>query len=85
MIISVDRFHQGRSALAYVLPVTRTDRSSPWQVLVDPPEGGFVARSFVMCDQLRFFSLARLIRWRGRLDPTSIDLIEDRFRVLLDL
>ena len=85
VIVSADRFHQSRSALAYVLPVTRTDRGSPWQVLVDPPEGGLVARSFVMCDQLRVFSIDRLIRWRGRLDPASLRLIEDRLVVLLDL
>lgn len=85
VIVSADRFHQGRSSLAYVVPVTRTDRRSPWQVRIDPPEGGLNATSFVMCDQLRVFSLDRLLRWRGWLDPASLRLIEDRIGVLLDL
>lgn len=85
VILSADRFHQSRSTLAYVAPVTRTDRQSPWQVAVEPPEGGLVARSFVMCDQVRIFSVERVIRYRGRLDPATLAEIEHRLRVLLDL
>ena len=85
VIVSADRFHQGRSGLAYVLPLTRTDIQSPWHVLVDPPEGGLTARSFAMCDQLRVFALDRLLRPFGTIDLDTLDEIEDRLRVLLRL
>lgn len=85
VIVSADRFHQGPAQLAFVLPLTRTDRESPWQVALHPPEGGVTATSFVMCDQLRVFSVERLLRRRGEVSRSSLAEIEDRLRVLLDL
>ena len=85
MIVSANRLHQGRSRLAYVLPMTRTDRGVPWHVAVDPPEGGTTARSFVMCDQMRIFATKRLLHRRGAISARTLAEVEDRLRVLLDL
>jgi mRNA interferase MazF len=85
VIVSADRLHQGWSGLAYVVPVTRTDRRSPWHIAVEPPEGGLTARSFIMCDQLRIFAVERLIRRRGNIDSETLLEVEDRLRVLLNL
>lgn len=85
VIVSVDRFHQGTSRLAYVVPVTRTDRAQPWHVAIVPPEGGLTGRSFVMCDQMRVFAVERLVRRRGRVGAATLDEIERRLRSLLGL
>ena len=85
VIVSADQFHRGRSGLVYVAPFTRTDRSSPWQVGVDPPEGGLSARSFLLCDQVRVFAIERLVRWRGTLDSDTMARADERIRALLDL
>ena len=85
LIGSADRFHQGNSQLAFVLPLTRTVRESPWQVTLQPPEGGVTAASFVMCDQLRVFSVERLLRRRDAISSSSLAEVEDRLRILLDL
>jgi mRNA interferase MazF len=85
MLISADRLHQGRSNLAYVVPMTGTDRGTPWHVPVEPPEAGLTARSFIMCDQMRIFAVERLVRRRGRVSAATLAEVEDRLRVLLDL
>ena len=85
VIVSADRFHQGLSRLAYVVPLTRTDRGSPWHIPIQPPEGGLTAPSFIMCDQVRIFSVERLLRRRGQIDGQTLARVEDRLRVLLDL
>ena len=85
VIVSADRFHQGRSQLAYVVPITRTDRAHPWHVPVEPPEGGLAVQSFIMCDQMRIFAVERLLRRRGSVSALTLAEIEQRLRVLLGL
>ena len=85
VIVSAARFHQGTSGLAYVVPMTRTNRAHPWHVAIDPPEGAVSARSFIMCDQLRVFATERLLRRRGAISDQTLAAIEDRLRMLLDL
>jgi mRNA-degrading endonuclease toxin of MazEF toxin-antitoxin module len=63
----------------------RTDRGTPWQIPVRPPEGGLSAPSFVLCDRVRVFAVERLHRWRGTVSAGTMAEVEDRLRVLLDL
>ncbi|WP_322496236.1 type II toxin-antitoxin system PemK/MazF family toxin [Chloroflexus sp.] len=44
----------------FVLPLTRTDRRIPLHIPIDPPEGGVVARSFILCDAIRSIAKDRL-------------------------
>jgi len=85
LIVSTNRFHQSRSGLAYVAPLTRTDRGTPWQIPVQPPEAGLSAPSFVLCDQVRVFAVERLHRRRGPVSAATMAEVEDRLRILLDL
>lgn len=85
VIVSANRLQQGTSQLAYVAPLTRTDRGNPWHVPVDPPEGGLTARSFVMCDQVRIFAVERLLRRRGSVTGVTLAEVEYYLRILLDL
>ncbi len=47
LVVSVDRFNEGPADLIVIIPLTRTDRHIPWQVPIDPPEGGLSTRSFL--------------------------------------
>ena len=85
LIVSVDRFNEGPAELIVIVPLTRTDRHIPWQVRVDPPEGGLVSRSVLKCEDVRSISKARLVRRRGRVHSATIEEVEDRLRILLGL
>ena len=86
LIVSTDALNHGPAGLVFVLPLTRTDRRIPIHVPIDPPEGGVVARSFILCDALRSISRERLgsHSW-GAVTSTTMGRVEDILRVLLDL
>lgn len=85
LVVSADRLQGGHSGLAFVVPLTRTDRGFPSHVAIEPPEGGPTARSFAMCDQLRVVTLERFDRRRGQVSEGSLTRIENVLRLLLDL
>jgi mRNA interferase MazF len=60
VIISTNTFNYGPADLVFVLPLTHTDRRLPMHVLIDPPEGGVSARSYIVCDALRTIAKERL-------------------------
>ncbi|MGH2560477.1 MAG: type II toxin-antitoxin system PemK/MazF family toxin [Thermomicrobiales bacterium] len=85
VIVSVDRFNHGPAGLVVVVPITRTERRNPFRVEVLAPEAGLTDRSFVKCEDVRSISLERLRRKRGDLALTTMDVIEDRLRILFGL
>lgn len=85
VVISSEGFNRSAADLVMVLPVTRTFRGIPFHVEVDPPEGGFRARSYVLCDQIRTVAKERLGARRGELSPATMRRCDERLRVLLDL
>lgn len=85
VIVSSTRFNRSAAKLVVVAPITRKDRGIPLHVPVDPPEGGLKSRSFVMCDQVRTISAARLSQRWGRLTNTTLEKVSDLMRVVLDL
>ena len=85
LILSVDLFNEGPAELVVVVPLTRTQRKIRWHVGVRPPEAGLTAESFIQCENLRSVSKLRLKRLRGRVSPTTLELVEDRVRILLGL
>ncbi len=86
LVISTDIFNHGSASLVFVLPLTRTNRNVPLHVLLEPPEGGLKAVSYVLCDALRSVSKERLRgqAW-GRVTLQTLSLVEDRLRILLEL
>ncbi|MBI2324839.1 MAG: type II toxin-antitoxin system PemK/MazF family toxin [Chloroflexi bacterium] len=85
VVVSADAFNAGPAALVVVCPLTTRQRGIRFHVPVEPLEGGLRARSFVLCDQIRTVSTERLISRLGSLSTTSVDAIEERLRILLDL
>ena len=86
LVISTDAFNHGPATLIFVLPLTRTNRSVPLHVLLEPPEGGLKTTSYILCDALRSVSKERLRgqAW-GRVSPQTLSLVEDKLRILLEL
>lgn len=76
LVISNDRFNQAFRSLFIVVPITRTDRDMPTQVLVQPPEGGLTAPSFVMCEQVRAVSVLRFRKRRGEVTSETLSEVE---------
>ena len=85
LVLSADRFNRGPSGLVVVAPFTRTQRQVPLHVRVDPPEGGLLEISYLMCEDVRSISVERLGRRWGQV--TSKVLVEAmaRIRYLFDL
>ncbi len=85
LVVSADAFNAGAAGLVVVCPITTRERGVRFHVAVDPPEAGLRARSFVLCDQIRTVSVARLTARLGSLGRASMEIVEDRLRILLDL
>lgn len=86
LIVSTNTFNHGPAGLVFVLPLTRTDRRIPIHIPIDPPEGGVSARSFILCDALRSITSDRLgLRPWGQVSATTLRLVEDHLRMLMEL
>src|SRR5438270_4982308 len=83
LVISVDMFNHGAADLVVVIPITSKAKGIPLHVEVMPPEGGLTMMSFVKCEDVRSISTARLVRRFGSVSPQTIEMVEDRLRVLL--
>lgn len=86
LIVSTNLFNQGPAGLVMVLPITRTDRGIPAHVVVNPPEGGLTARSFILCDGIRSITKRRLgpHSW-GSVSNQTMAKVEEYLRLLLEL
>lgn len=71
--------------MVVVVPLTTTGRGVPLHVVVDPPDGGVRARSFIKCEDIRSISVERLIDHWGAVSDAVMRDVEDRLRILLNL
>ena len=85
LVVSVDQFNRGPAGLVVIVPLTTRHRPLPLRVAIDPPEGGLSARSFAMCEQIRSVSVDRLVEEWGVVSPRTLQVVEDRLRILLGL
>ena len=84
VVLSADIYNHGPSQMVCIAPITRTKRPIPLHVPIDPPEGGVTSPGVILCDQIRTVSVTRLGRW-GDLDNETMDEVEDRVKIFLDL
>jgi mRNA interferase MazF len=83
LIVSTDRFNQGRSRLVAV-PFTTPRRDLPIHVEVRPPDGGLRDVSFAMCERVRSLAVDRLgPQPFGRVPAAVLASVENRLRLLL--
>ncbi len=85
LVISVDRFNRRAPQLAVVLPITSTLRNVPWHVPISPPDGGLTRPSMILCEAMRSVSQDRQERFLGVVNPQTMEAVQDRLRILLNL
>ena len=85
LVVSNDIFNHGPAGLVVLLPLTTRDRGISLHIGVDPPEAGLRERSFVKCEDVRSVAKERLVSRWGTVSSTTVDEVEDRMRILLDL
>lgn len=85
VVVSADSFNAGPAGLVVVCPMTTRERGIRMHVPVEPPDGGVRARSVVLCDQVRTVSRERLTTRLGVIRRSSLEAVEERLRILLDL
>ena len=85
LVVSVDTFNRGAAGLVVVLPITTMARGIPFHVPLIPPEGGVRRPSFIKCEDVRSISRERLIAPWGSVSGNTMNTVDDRLRILLDL
>lgn len=85
MIVSVDKFNKGLADLVIAIPITRTNRGIPSHIKVDAAESGLESESYIMVEQIRSISKARLLNYRGTLEGSTVESVEQILRVLMRL
>jgi mRNA interferase MazF len=85
LVVSVDLFNQGPAGLVIVIPITTKEKGIPLHVEIKAPEGGLTKRSFIKCEDIRSVSRERLVQRLGQITRSTLDAVEDRLRILLNL
>ena len=85
LVVSVDAFNSGPAGLVIVLPITSVGKGILFHVEVTPPEGGLTMRSFIKCEEIRCVSKGGLTERLGDVSPRTMDAVEDRIKIVLDL
>ncbi|MBD3371353.1 MAG: type II toxin-antitoxin system PemK/MazF family toxin [Candidatus Coatesbacteria bacterium] len=85
VVLSADIFNNGPAGLLIIAPITTSDKGYPLHHPIQPPEGGLVAASYIMVDQLRTISKQRLIHILGNVSSVTLEKVEGLVRILLDM
>lgn len=85
LVVSADPINTRPAQLVVIVPPTTTERGVPLHVRIEPPNGGVPEASFAMVEMTHSVSTSRLVRRCGRVDGQTMDSVEDRLRILLDL
>jgi mRNA interferase MazF len=85
LVVSVDLFNSGPAGLVVVLPMTTKEKGIPFHVGIYPPEGGLKEQSLIKCEDIRSISKDRLLSRIGVVSTTTMEAVEDRIRILLNL
>jgi mRNA interferase MazF len=85
LVVSVDLFSRGPAGLVVVLPITTKDKGIPFHVEISPPEGGLTEKSYIKCEDIRSVSKERLFSPAGKVSSSTMAVVEDRIRILINL
>lgn len=85
LVVSSNTFNRGAAELVIVVPITSKDKRNVLNVPIDPPEGGLKVRSYIKCEDVRSVSTQRLSKKLGSVSAATMQLVEDRLRVLMGL
>ena len=85
LVVSADQLNASAADLVVVIPLTTKGRGIPLHVEIEPPDGGVQQTSFAMCENIRSVAKERLTdRW-GSVSRNTMEKIEARLYMLLDL
>lgn len=76
VVISNDRFNRAFETVVIIVPFTRTNRGTPTQIPVHPPEGRLTSPSLLMCEQVRAVSITRFRGRRGTVSDQTLAKVE---------
>lgn len=85
LIVSANLFNSSPAELVIVLPITSKAKGIRTHVEVTPPEAGMKTRSYIKCEDVRSIAKERLSKRWGRVSPATLDAVETRLRILLEL
>ena len=85
VIVSATRFNLSAAELVIVVPLTSKNKGIPLHVPITPPEGGVKMPCWALCDQVRSVSRGRLLNRWGNVSPQTLEEINDRLRIVLNL
>jgi mRNA interferase MazF len=85
LVVSSDAFNSGPAGLVIILPLTSQEKRVRSHVPVSPPEGGLRKPSFIKCEDIRSVSVERLSKRLGRVAPETMNAVEFRLRILIEL
>ncbi len=85
LVLSIDAFNQSQAGLVVILPITSRLRGIPWHVQVMPPEGGLTRPSVILCEALRSVSRQRLEHRIGNVNAATLQAVQERLCILLNL
>jgi mRNA interferase MazF len=85
LVVSENTFNNGPAGLVIVLPISSIGKGIPFHVEVNPPEGGLTARSHIKCEEIRCIAKERLVRRYGQVTDRTLEAVEDRIKIVLDL
>ncbi|OGF57353.1 MAG: growth inhibitor PemK [Candidatus Fraserbacteria bacterium RBG_16_55_9] len=85
LVVSVDLFNHGPAGLVVILSITTRAKGIPFHVEIKPPDGGLKTRSFIKCEDVRSVAKERLSQRLGEVTGATMEAVEDRLRILLNL
>ena len=85
LVISVNTFNHGPAGLVAIIPITTKEKGIPFHVAISPPEGGVSQKSFIKCEDIRSVSTERLSKCLGTVSLKTLQAVEERLKILLDL
>lgn len=84
-VIVTSDVYNAHNWVVVIMPLTSHDRAEYDQVLIHPPEGGLIALTVTLPDQLRAIDRRRLVKRLGKLKPEMMLKINRSLKIVLDL
>ena len=85
LVLSVNRFNQGKADLVAVLPITSRFKGIASHVKVSAGEAALDADSYIKCEEVRCISKQRLTRRWGEVEAATMRSVEQFVRLILGL
>jgi len=85
LVVSADILNRGPAGLIIVLPLASRAKGIRSHVPLNPPEGGVRKPSFIKCEDVRSVAIERLSKCLGAVTAETMQAVEYRLRILMDL